>query len=167
MDTVTEAKIQSALTNLRKGRTILAIAHRLSTIKDAEQILVLHEGRIAERGTHDELIALGGHYAALWQQQARDASRALGEVTSAEGSTAADASGHGGAATAAAVTVTAAEELSDAGKGLVQRGSDSAGEAAAGAGSPARGGAAAAAGQGSSSDSTAIAMPAEEAKKEQ
>jgi ATP-binding cassette subfamily B protein len=57
--------VQQALDELSRGRTTIAIAHRLSTIRDAEQILVLDSGRIVERGTHDELVELGGRYAAL------------------------------------------------------------------------------------------------------
>jgi ATP-binding cassette, subfamily B, multidrug efflux pump len=62
IDTETEEAIQTALAKMRKGRTTIAIAHRLSTIQDANLILVLHNGEIVERGTHQELLALGGLY---------------------------------------------------------------------------------------------------------
>lgn len=65
LDTVTEALVQEAINNLMQNRTTLAIAHRLSTIRKADCILVMHQGRIVERGTHDELYAMGGRYTAL------------------------------------------------------------------------------------------------------
>ncbi|UQZ37210.1 multidrug ABC transporter permease [Paenibacillus sp. PK3_47] len=69
IDTETESIIQNALEVLKKGRTTFIIAHRLSTIRSADQILVLHKGQIVERGSHDELMALGGRYFRMYQLQ--------------------------------------------------------------------------------------------------
>jgi ATP-binding cassette subfamily B protein len=70
VDTETELLIQRSLDELTADRTTFAIAHRLSTIRDADTILVLEDGRIAERGSHDELLAEDGLYANLWAVQA-------------------------------------------------------------------------------------------------
>ena len=69
IDTYTEGLIQNALKRLLKSRTSFIIAHRLSTIRDADLVLVVDKGQIIERGTHDELLALGGRYAELYQRQ--------------------------------------------------------------------------------------------------
>jgi ATP-binding cassette, subfamily B, heavy metal transporter len=69
LDTATEREIQSALEEVSHNRTALVIAHRLSTVVDADQIIVLDDGAIAERGTHGQLIAKGGLYAAMWARQ--------------------------------------------------------------------------------------------------
>jgi ATP-binding cassette subfamily B protein len=69
LDGRTEAAIQATLRKARQGRTTLVVAHRLSTIVDADEILVIRDGRVAERGAHGELLALGGDYAALWRKQ--------------------------------------------------------------------------------------------------
>ncbi|WP_426703219.1 lipid A export permease/ATP-binding protein MsbA [Rhodanobacter sp. Col0626] len=72
LDTESERLIQQALQRLMKDRTTLVIAHRLSTVESAEQIAVMDQGRIVERGTHAELLALNGHYAALHRMQFHD-----------------------------------------------------------------------------------------------
>ncbi|MFD4263982.1 ABC transporter ATP-binding protein [Streptomyces sp. NPDC058534] len=65
LDTQTERAVQQAVDAASAGRTTITVAHRLSTVRNADEILVLDGGRVAERGTHDELLALGGHYATL------------------------------------------------------------------------------------------------------
>ena len=69
VDSRTEIKIQQAMSELMRGRTCFVIAHRLSTIQNADLILVLQDGRITERGTHDELLQLGGFYSTLYNSQ--------------------------------------------------------------------------------------------------
>jgi ATP-binding cassette subfamily B protein len=69
LDTHTEHEIQGALDRVAKNRTSLVIAHRLSTIVGADEIIVLDQGRIAERGTHAGLLAQGGLYASMWNRQ--------------------------------------------------------------------------------------------------
>ena len=70
LDTESERIVQEALDHLMSTRTTIAIAHRLSTIKNADEIIVMKEGRIVERGRHDELLALDGYYKKLHDMQA-------------------------------------------------------------------------------------------------
>ena len=72
LDNATEILIQEALDELCKGRTTVVVAHRLSTIKNADEIAVIADGKITERGTHEQLIALGGVYAELHSKQFRE-----------------------------------------------------------------------------------------------
>ena len=70
LDTESEKIVQEALDRLTSSRTTIAIAHRLSTIRNADEICVMHEGRIVERGKHEELIAKDGYYKKLNDMQA-------------------------------------------------------------------------------------------------
>ncbi|MHB0706944.1 ABCB family ABC transporter ATP-binding protein/permease [Roseomonas mucosa] len=83
LDTRTESEIQSALRGVAQGRTTLVIAHRLSTVVDADEIIVLQDGRIAERGSHARLLSEDGLYAAMWRRQSE-------AVAAAEAAAAAD-----------------------------------------------------------------------------
>jgi ATP-binding cassette subfamily B protein len=78
LDSRTEEAIQATLNGVARGRTSIIIAHRLSTIVGADQIVVLDDGRVAERGTHAQLLAQGGLYASLWARQASE--RAVEEM---------------------------------------------------------------------------------------
>ena len=69
VDTRTEERIQEAMDRLMEGRTSFVIAHRLSTIRNADLILVMRDGDVAEQGTHEELLAKGGFYAELYNSQ--------------------------------------------------------------------------------------------------
>ncbi|MFN2420951.1 MAG: ABC transporter ATP-binding protein/permease [Gemmatimonadota bacterium] len=69
LDTRTEKEIQASLDEVARGRTTLVIAHRLSTVVDADEIIVLDQGRVVERGSHDELLARAGVYADMWRRQ--------------------------------------------------------------------------------------------------
>ena len=69
LDSFTEREIQHALEQVSRGRTTLVIAHRLSTVVNADEIIVLDDGQIVERGTHDGLLERAGVYAAMWNRQ--------------------------------------------------------------------------------------------------
>jgi ATP-binding cassette subfamily B protein len=88
LDSYTEKEIQDALERVSKGRTTLVIAHRLSTVVGADEIIVLDEGRVVERGRHAELLARNGLYAGMWNRQreaeeAREKLRLAGEDAAA------------------------------------------------------------------------------------
>ena len=82
LDSHTEHEIQGALERVSRNRTSLVIAHRLSTIVGADEIIVLDQGRIAERGTHSQLLATGGLYASMWnrQREAEEARERLARI---------------------------------------------------------------------------------------
>ncbi len=69
MDTDTEEKILNRLEEVMRGRTTILISHRCSTVRNSDQIVVLRDGCIVERGTHDQLVEQGGYYADLYQKQ--------------------------------------------------------------------------------------------------
>ncbi len=77
LDTQTERDIQDSLRAMGEGRTVITIAHRLSTIADADEIVVLEQGRIVEQGTHEVLLAAGGRYAAMWARQSAEEEETL------------------------------------------------------------------------------------------
>jgi subfamily B ATP-binding cassette protein MsbA len=72
LDNESERQVQASLETLMKGRTTLVIAHRLSTVQNADKIVVMDQGKVVEQGSHSELLASGGAYAALYQMQFRD-----------------------------------------------------------------------------------------------
>ena len=78
-DEITEQAIQDTLRDVARDHTTLVIAHRLSTVVDADQILVMERGRIIERGSHAELLALNEHYAEMWRLQQQEQEDRLGD----------------------------------------------------------------------------------------
>lgn len=87
LDTLTESSVQAALDRLGEERTVLVIAHRLGTIRNADNIIVLKDGNVAEEGTHEQLLALDGTYAEMWNMQLHSASDSKGNLleTSSDG----------------------------------------------------------------------------------
>ena len=81
LDTLTENSVQEALDRLGSQRTVLVIAHRLGTIRNADQILVLKEGVVAEQGTHDELLQKNGVYAEMWNMQLHSTTSSSASLT--------------------------------------------------------------------------------------
>jgi ATP-binding cassette, subfamily B, heavy metal transporter len=91
LDTETERGIQEALRAMGRGRSVITIAHRLSTVVDADRIVVLEGGRVAESGSHAALLTAGGRYARLWAAQRAQDDRGLAEVPEAPRRAAAEA----------------------------------------------------------------------------
>jgi subfamily B ATP-binding cassette protein MsbA len=84
LDSDSEAEVQKALDELMKGRTVFVIAHRLSTIRNAHRIVVLSEGRVVEKGTHEELLSLNGEYRRLYDLQFKDDGMRIRTATKVE-----------------------------------------------------------------------------------
>ena len=80
LDTLTENSVQESLDRLGEQRTVLVIAHRLGTIRNADNIVVLKDGKVAEQGTHDQLLAKNGVYAEMWNMQLHSTSAATSQV---------------------------------------------------------------------------------------
>ena len=87
LDTQTERDIQDSLHLMGQGRSVITIAHRLSTIADSDRILVLEDGLVGEEGTHEQLLALGGRYAAMWERQSAEEMQAQAEAKAARAAT--------------------------------------------------------------------------------
>ena len=81
LDTLTEKSVQQALDRLGSERTVLVIAHRLGTIRNADNIIVLKDGIVAEEGTHDELLEKNGVYAEMWNMQLHSTSQSVSQTS--------------------------------------------------------------------------------------
>ncbi len=84
LDTITENSVQEALDRLGSQRTVLVIAHRLGTIRNADNIIVLKDGVVAEQGTHEELLELNGTYAEMWNMQLHSTSTVGSQLSLAD-----------------------------------------------------------------------------------
>uniref|UniRef100_A0A7S2F622 ABC transporter domain-containing protein n=1 Tax=Alexandrium andersonii TaxID=327968 RepID=A0A7S2F622_9DINO len=80
LDSESQSLVKAGLRNLMKGRTVIVVAHRLETIKDADSILCIEEGSVAERGTHQELVQAGGLYSRLYREQIESTISNVGAV---------------------------------------------------------------------------------------